>query len=157
MPRKQSTAAQIALVVRELDNGAPVAELWRKVGVSDVTLYNWKRKYAGRGTPEIRRLRQLEEEKAKRKRLVADLTLEKGRLQEGPSTKSGSLPAAGGSCRSCRNAIALVSAGRAGRYRGDGGSIAIGVGALRRRPYGAALRSERRAERVMGAEGCLFY
>jgi putative transposase len=67
MPRKKFTEAQIALVVREQDNGAPVAELCRKLGVSDVTIYNWKRKYAGMGTPEIRRLRQLEEENAKLK------------------------------------------------------------------------------------------
>lgn len=87
MPRKKFTEAQIALVVRELDNGAPVAELCRKLGVSDVTLYNWKRKYAGMGPPEIRRLRQLEEENAKLKRLVADLPLDKVMLQDVLSKK----------------------------------------------------------------------
>jgi len=87
MPRKKFSEAQIALVVRELDNGAPVAELCRKLGVSDVTLYNWKRKYAGMGAPKIRRLRQLEEENAKLKRLVADLTLDKMMLQDVLSKK----------------------------------------------------------------------
>ena len=82
MPPKKFTEAQIALVVRELGSGALVAELCRKLGVSDVTLYNWKRKYAGMGPPEIRRLRQLQEGNAKLKRLVADLTLDKVRLQD---------------------------------------------------------------------------
>jgi len=87
MPRKKFSEAQIALIVRELDNGVPVAELCRKLGVSEVTSYNWKRKYAGMGAPEIRRLRQLEEENARLKRLVAALTLDKVMLQDVLSKK----------------------------------------------------------------------
>jgi len=82
MPRKKFTAAQIALVVRDLDKGAPVAELGRKLGVGAVTLYNWKRKDAGRGPPEMRRVRQPEEEGAKLNRLVADRTPDEVRVQE---------------------------------------------------------------------------
>jgi putative transposase len=62
MPRRKFTDAQIAMVVREIENGARVQEVSRKLGVTENTLYNWRRKFAGMGTTEIRRLRQLEEE-----------------------------------------------------------------------------------------------
>jgi putative transposase len=63
---------QIALVVKELQNGAKVEDLCRKLGVSEATVYNWRKKYAGMSTPEVRRL----------KRVVADLTLDKVILQD---------------------------------------------------------------------------
>jgi putative transposase len=59
-----------------------VAEGCRKLGVSEQTFYRWKRKFAGMGVAELRRLRQLEEENRKLKQLVADLTLDKHMLQE---------------------------------------------------------------------------
>jgi len=74
MPRKKFSEAKITLAVREFDTGAPVAELCRKLDVSAVTIYDWKRKDAGMGVPEIRRLRQIEEGNAKLKWLVVDLT-----------------------------------------------------------------------------------
>ena len=82
MPRRKFTDAQVALVVKELENGARVEDICRKLGVSDATVYNWKKKYAGMGTPEIRKLRLLEDENAKLKRLVADLSLDKIMLQD---------------------------------------------------------------------------
>jgi putative transposase len=62
--------------------GPPVADVCRKLGVSEQTFYWWKRKFAGMGVAELRRLRQLEEENRKLKQLVADLTLDKHMLQE---------------------------------------------------------------------------
>jgi putative transposase len=82
MPRRRFTDAQIAMVVREIENGARVQEVSRKLGVTENTLYNWKRKYAGMGTTEIRRLRQLEEENVRLKKLVAELSLDKVMLQD---------------------------------------------------------------------------
>ncbi len=62
--------------------GAPVEEICRKMGVSEPSFYRWKKRFAGMGVPEIRRLRQLEEENRKLKQLVADLTLDKSMLQD---------------------------------------------------------------------------
>jgi putative transposase len=59
-----------------------VAEVCRKMGISDATYYNWKKKYGGLGLSELRRLRQLEEENRKLKQLVADLSLDKVMLQD---------------------------------------------------------------------------
>jgi putative transposase len=52
------------------------------MGISEVTFYNWKKKYGGLGVPELRRMRQLEEENFKLKRIIADLSLEKQMLQD---------------------------------------------------------------------------
>lgn len=82
MPRKKFTDAQIAPVVREVENGTKVEDVCRKLGVSEATIYNWKKRFAGMTTPEIRRLRQLEDENSKLKRLVADLSLDKVMLQD---------------------------------------------------------------------------
>ncbi len=62
--------------------GTPVAEICRKLGVSEQTFYRWKKKFAGMGIAELRRLKQLEEENRKLKQLVADLSLDKHMLQE---------------------------------------------------------------------------
>jgi putative transposase len=59
-----------------------VDEVCRKMGISDATFYNWRKKYGGLGPSEVRRLRQLEEENSKLKRLVADLSLDKAMLQD---------------------------------------------------------------------------
>ena len=82
MARRKFTDAQIALVVRELEGGAKVTDVCRRLGVTDATIYNWKKKYAGMGVAEIRRLRQLEDENRKLKQLVADLSLDKIMLQD---------------------------------------------------------------------------
>ena len=82
MPRKRFTDEQIALALRQAESGTSVGEICRKTGVSEATFYRWKKVYAGMGVVEIRRLKQLEDENGKLKRLVADLSLDKEMLQE---------------------------------------------------------------------------
>ena len=82
MPKKRFSEEQIAFALRQAESGAPAGEICRKMGVADATFYRWKKVYAGMGVSEIRRLKQLEEENAELKRLVADLTLDKSMLQD---------------------------------------------------------------------------
>ncbi len=82
MGRKHFTEEQIAFALRQHESGTAVAEITRKLGVSEQTFYRWKKKYAGLGIVELRRLKQLEEENRKLKQLVADLSLDKKRLQD---------------------------------------------------------------------------
>jgi putative transposase len=76
------TEEQIAFALKQAELGRPVAEVCRKPGISDATFYNWRKKFGGLGPLEVRRLKQLEEENAKLKRLVADLSLDKAMLQD---------------------------------------------------------------------------
>jgi putative transposase len=71
-----------------MESGTPVAEVCRQLGVSEATFHVWKKKYASMGITELRELRQLREENAKLKRLVADLTLDKHILSEVVRKKS---------------------------------------------------------------------
>jgi len=73
---------QIAFALRQAEVGTPVAEVCRKMGVSEATYYRWKQLYGGLDPSELRKMRQLEEENQKLKRLVADLSLDKAMLQE---------------------------------------------------------------------------
>jgi putative transposase len=82
MKKSAFTNEQILYALRQVEAGTPVAEICRKLGISEQTFYRWKRKFAGMGVAELRRLRQLEEENRKLKQLVADLTLDKHMLQE---------------------------------------------------------------------------
>lgn len=82
MKRSRFTEAQVAYALRQAEAGTPVTDVCRSVGISEATFYNWKKKYADLGASEVRRLRQLEEENARLKRVVADLTLDKNILQE---------------------------------------------------------------------------
>ncbi len=82
MPKKRFSDEQIAFALRQAENGTSIGELCRKMGVAEATFYRWKKVYAGMGVAEIRRLKQLEEENSKLKRLVADLTLDKTMLQD---------------------------------------------------------------------------
>ncbi len=82
MPRKRFTNEQIAFALRQAENGATVDEVCWKMGVSEPTFYRWKKQFVGMGVPEIRRLKQLEDENSKLKRLVADLTLDRSMLQD---------------------------------------------------------------------------
>ena len=81
MKRKRYTEEQIAFALRQAESGTPVAEVTRKMGITEQTFYRWK-KYAGMGVAELRRLKQLEEENKKLKQLVADLSLDKKMLQD---------------------------------------------------------------------------
>jgi putative transposase len=78
---------RIAYILRQVEGGTPATEVCRQNGISEQTFYRWKRKYGGMGVPELRRLRQLEEENNKLKQLVADLSLDKAMLQEVVSKK----------------------------------------------------------------------
>jgi putative transposase len=87
MKKTKFSEAQIAFILKQAEEGTPVGEVCRKAGISDATFYNWRKKYAGLLPSEMRRLRQLEEENAKLKRLVADLSLDKAMLQDVVSRK----------------------------------------------------------------------
>jgi len=76
-----------SFALRQAESGTPIAEIIRKMEISEVTFYRWKKKYAGMGVSELRRLRQLEDENRRLKRLVADLTLDKQMLQDALSKK----------------------------------------------------------------------
>jgi len=82
MKRSKFTEQKIAFALKQAELGISVEEVCRKLGISDATFYNWKKKYGGLGPSELRRLRQLEEENTKLKKLVADLSLDKIMLQE---------------------------------------------------------------------------
>ena len=82
MKRSKFSEEQIVYAIRQADVGTPVGDLCRQLGVSDATFYAWKKKYAHLGVSELRRLRQLEEENNRLKRLVADLSLDKHMLSE---------------------------------------------------------------------------
>ena len=80
--KKTFTQEQIVATLRSVEGGTSVADACRKAGITEQTFYRWKRKFAGMGVAELRRLKQLEEENKKLKALVADLTLDKHMLQE---------------------------------------------------------------------------
>ena len=82
MKQKRYMDEQIAFALRQAESGTVVAEICRELGVSEPTFYRWKKQFAGMGTVEIRRLKQVQEENAKLKRLVADLSLDKTMLQD---------------------------------------------------------------------------
>ncbi len=82
MGKKGHSEEEILRVLREAESGDTVVEICRKHGISQQTFYLWKKKYAGLGLNELRELRQLREENAKLKRLVADLSLDRHILQE---------------------------------------------------------------------------
>jgi len=87
MPKKGHTEEQIVVVLRQVEAGARVEDMCRKVGISPATYYLWKRKYTGVGVSELRELRQLREENGRLKRLVADLSMDRQILQEIVSKK----------------------------------------------------------------------
>lgn len=82
MRKSEFTEEQIAFALRQAEAGSSVEEICRKLGVTQATFYRWKKKFAGMGVSEVRRLKQLEEENRKLKQLVADLSLDKHMLQE---------------------------------------------------------------------------
>ena len=82
MPRKGHTEEQILAALHQVEAGEKIADVCRKLGVSDATFYLWRKKYSGFGLNELRELRQLRDENSKLKRLVADLSLDRHMLQE---------------------------------------------------------------------------
>jgi putative transposase len=82
MKKSRFTEEQILFALKQGDAGQPVADVCRQVGISEATYYVWKKRYASMGILEVRELRQLRDENARLKRLVADLTLDRHVLQE---------------------------------------------------------------------------
>ena len=82
MKKPRFSERQIAQALRQAEHGTAAAEVCRKLGVSEATFYAWKKRYAGMGVAELRRVRQLEEENRRLKQVVADLTLDKQMLQQ---------------------------------------------------------------------------
>ncbi len=82
MKRSKFTESQIIFALKQAETGVKVEEVCRKMGISEATFFNWKKKYGGPGVPELRRLRQLEEENYRLKQIIADLTLDKQMLQD---------------------------------------------------------------------------
>ena len=111
MKRKRYSDEQIAFALRQAESGKAVAEICRKLEVSEQTFYRWKKQYAGIGTVEIRRLKQLEEENAKLKRLVADLSLGQDHAAGHAAKKPGS----------AKLAVRLSVRVRRGRHQRRGG------------------------------------
>ena len=87
MKRSKFSEAQIAFVLKQAEDGTAVGEVCRKAGISEATFYGWRKKYAGLMPSEMKRLRQLEEENGKLKKLVADLSLDRAMLQDVLSKK----------------------------------------------------------------------
>lgn len=87
MKKSRFTEEQIAFALKQNELGVSVEEVSRKMGISEATFYNWKQRYGGLGPSELRRLKQLEEENSKLKRLFADLSLDKAMLQDVLSKK----------------------------------------------------------------------
>jgi putative transposase len=87
MKKSRFTEEQISYALKQADSGTPVADICRQLGVSQQSFYQWRRKFQGMGVTELRRLRLLEDENRKLKKLVADLSLDKHMLQEVISKK----------------------------------------------------------------------
>ena len=94
MKKSRFTEEQIAYALKQAETGTPVAEVLRRMGISEQTFYRWKKLYGGLGTGELRRLKQLEEENRKLKQLIADLSLDKHILQDVLSKSSDAWSAA---------------------------------------------------------------
>jgi putative transposase len=95
MKRSKFSEEQVAFALRQVEGGTPVEDVCRQLGVSEATFYTWKKKYAQLGVSDLRRLRQLEDENARLKRLVADLTLDKHMLAEALRKNAGGPRAVG--------------------------------------------------------------
>lgn len=80
--KKKFSVEQIVCVLKQAEVGVPIAELIRKVGISEQTFYRWKSKYVGLEVDQIRQLKQLRDENTRLKQLVAELTLDKTMLQD---------------------------------------------------------------------------
>lgn len=87
MRKSRFTESQIVGILKDGDAGMPLAELVRKHGISRATYFNWKSKYAGATVADLRRMKELEAENAKLKRMYADLALENAAIKDVLSRK----------------------------------------------------------------------
>lgn len=87
MKQSRFSEQQIAFILKQVDDGISVEEVCRKAGISQQTYYRWRKKYGGLMPSELKRLKQLEEENNRLKRMVADLSLDKAMLQDVLSKK----------------------------------------------------------------------
>jgi putative transposase len=85
--RKRFSVEQIVAALKQVELGMPVADLIRRLGISEVTYYRWKKQYAGMQSDQVRELKQLQDENSRLKKLVADLSLDKAILQDINSKK----------------------------------------------------------------------
>ena len=82
MKKTRFTETQIVSILKEADAGIKVADICRKHGISDATYYNWKSKYGGMEASDLRRMKELEAENSKLKRMYADLALENRAMKD---------------------------------------------------------------------------
>jgi putative transposase len=82
MKKSRFSAEQITYAIRQVESGTPPADMCRQLGCSEASFYLWKKRYGSLGVSEVKELRQLRDENARLKRLVADLTLDKHILAE---------------------------------------------------------------------------
>lgn len=82
MKKSKFTESQIVLILKEYESGKKAADLCRKNGISEATFYNWKKKYGGMDTSQLKKLKELEEENRRLKRMYADLSLDHFLLKE---------------------------------------------------------------------------
>lgn len=82
MPRKGRSNEEIVHALQQVESGEKVAEVCRRLGISEQTFYRWKKQFAGLGVQELRELRSLRDENRRLKQVVADLTLDRHILQE---------------------------------------------------------------------------
>ena len=82
MKASRFSDAQKAFILKQGADGVPMADICRRAGISQATYFNWKKKYAGMMPSEMKRLRELEDENGRLKRIVADLSLDKEMLQD---------------------------------------------------------------------------
>lgn len=95
MKKSKFSESQIAFILRQAEEGTPIAEVCRKTGISEATFYNWRSKYGGLMPSEMNRLRQLEEENGELRKIVADLSLDKAMLWDVIHRKISSLLGSG--------------------------------------------------------------
>ncbi len=89
MNRKHFSVEQIVAVLKQAELGMPVGDIIRQVGIAEQTFYRWKKQYAGLQSDQVRELKQLQEENARLKKLVAELSLDKAMLQDVATKKWG--------------------------------------------------------------------
>src|SRR3954447_23848844 len=147
MKASKFSEGQIAFVLKQAEEGSAVAEVCRKAGISEATFYNWRKKYAGLMPSEMKRLRQLEEENGKLKRIVADLSLDKAMLQ-GVLLKSSEAWPQAGACR--QGAEGLEGFDQAGLFDPSHRSRTLRLQVQTRRP-GRSQRSDQGHLRDPGA------